>query len=571
VGAFFAVVLWIVAVGAQVVLLPVTVALVVVAGFAYSAALAVSEAWRVLTVNTLAGPSSVPTPAATEPAYPAYFLRQGWLDVWVVTRRSARQTLQRGRDLYLKGWEYLGDNGVVTLFLWPSVIGFVLGTAVLAVPVLVALVVLAVLQALAVAVTALAWSVLVGVLGSVELVLRGLRRIVVACPHPGCYQRFGLPVYVCSSPECGERHRRLVPNRYGALRHTCRCGARLPTLVLLGRHRLSAQCPHCSMPLPSRTGRVRIEHVPIVGGPDAGKSTFLCLAVSALGGALAQRGGSASFVDSRDERAMTDGLAQLRRGDRLVKTGVVLPRAVMVDVRPPGGHGRILYLFDPAGEYYAGREIDSQRYLDHSDVALVVVDPLAIPDVWSAFTAADRQVIVDAAPSNQAGAVPEKAGDVVDRLVGALRGRPAGNRLSRLLVVVTKSDVLRRTSVGAPLGAGPVDGWLEQVGWGNWVRTLRAHADSVAFAASGLDLPDMSFAAALAWVSGVDLSAAPVTRAVAGPRPLRPWASASRPGLVPRGHRLGRIAVLGLVVLAELGLGAGTIWYALHTLQGIYT
>jgi hypothetical protein len=418
-----------------------------------------------------------------------------------------------------------------------------------------------------VAVTATAWSVLVGLLGAVEVVLRGLRRIVVACPHPGCYQRFGLPVYVCSAPECGERHRRLVPNGFGALRHTCRCGARLPTLVLLGRHRLSAQCPHCSMPLPGRTGRVRIEHVPIVGGPDAGKSTFLCLAVSGLGSELASRGGSVSFVDPRDERAMTDGLALLRRGDRLVKTGVVLPRAVMVDLRPSD---RILYLFDPAGEYYAGREIDSQRYLDHAEVALVVVDPLAIADVWTAFTDADRQVIAEAAPSNMAGAVREKAGDVVDRLVGALRGRPAGNRLSRLLVVVTKSDVLRRTSVGAGLGNGAVDAWLEQVGWGNWVRTLRDHADAVVFTASGLDLPDGSFAAALGWVSGVDLTGAAVRRPKA-PRRLRPWASPSRPGLVPPGHRSGRIAVLGLVVVAELVLGAGTIWYALHTLQGIYT
>jgi hypothetical protein len=582
-GPFFVVAAWVVAVALQIALLPVTVAVVVVAGFGYTAAVAVSQAWRVLSVSTLAGPSSVATPpsasvgvsasgftlAGAEPAYPAYFLHQAWIDVWVVARRSARQTFTRGRDLYLRGWEYLGNNGPVTLFAWPSVIAAVLGTVLLAVPVLVALLVLALLQALAVAVTALAWIMLVGVLGSVEVVLRGLRRIVVACPHPGCYQRFGLPVYVCSSPGCNERHRRLVPNRYGALRHTCRCGARLPTLVLLGRHRLPAYCPHCAMPLPGRTGRVRIEHVPIVGGPDAGKSTFLCLSVSALGGALAARGGSVSFVDVRDERAMTDGLAQLRRGDRLVKTGVVLPRAVMVDVRPAGGHGRILYMFDPAGEYYAGREIDSQRYLDHSEVALVVVDPLAIPDVWTAFTPQDLEVIAEAAPANQAGAVREKAGDVVDRLVNALRGRPAGNRLSRLLVVVSKSDVMRRTSVGALLDS-PVEAWLEQVGWGNWVRTLRDHADSIAFTASALDAPDAVFAGALGWVSGVDLSGR-TGRPVAAPRPPRPWPSVSRPGLVPPGHRLGRIAVLGLVVLAELGLGAGTIWYTLQTLHGIYT
>jgi hypothetical protein len=325
------------------------------------------------------------------------------------------------------------------------------------------------------------------------------------------------------------------------------------------------------MPLPTRTGRVRIEHVPIVGGPDAGKSTFLTLSVAGLAGELARRGGSASFVDARDERTVTDGLALLRRGDRLVKTGVVLPRAVMVDVRPAGGDGRILYLFDPAGEYYAGRDIDTQRYLDHADVALIVVDPLAIPDVWTAFTDADRQVVAEVAPSNQAGAVREKSGDVVDRFVGALHGRPGGGKLTRVLVVVTKADVMRRTSVGVLLASGQVAEWLAQVGWGNWVRSLQEHANEVGFTATALDLPDEAFAAALAWVSRVDLSGAPTKRPVAAPRPPRPWTSPSRPGLVPPGIRLGRIAVLGLVVLAELGLAAGTLWYALQTLHGIYT
>ena len=87
-GPAFAVALWILAVAAQVLLLPVTIALVVVVGFGYTASVAVAQAWQVLTVGTLAGPSDVVTPAPSrslsvgtvpdggEPAYRAYFLRQ---------------------------------------------------------------------------------------------------------------------------------------------------------------------------------------------------------------------------------------------------------------------------------------------------------------------------------------------------------------------------------------------------------------------------------------------------------------------------------------------------------------
>jgi Double-GTPase 2 len=575
---------WVVATLIQLAAFPVVVVVVVVVGVGYAASMILTGAWRVLSVASLSGPSTVTVPPASaasgstarpaEPAYPSYVLEQSWLDLWVVIRRSAGQTWRGGLRVFAWLRTILVNQGVIAAYTWPTVAAVAVGTVLLAVPIAAGLATVGLLQATVAAAMAIVWMLVVGVLSLVEYGLRLVRRIVVACPHPGCYKRFGLPTYVCPAPGCGERHRRLVPGRYGALRHICRCGARLPTLVLLGRHRLAAQCPHCSLPLPGRIGRVRVEHVPIVGGPNAGKSTFLCLAVSALRAQVGRRGGTAAVVDARDERAITDGLARLRRGDHLMKTDPGLPRAVMLDVRPANADGRILYLFDPAGDHYTGQTMDLLRFLDHAQVAVVVVDPLAIPGVWRAFTEADQRVIATAAPPNQAGVARENPGDVVDRLVAALHGRPAGPRLARLLVIVSKTDVLRRTSVGAGLAEripSAVSTWLEQVGWGNWIRALEGCTAEVAYLASGLDISDVELAEPVAWLSGISL-AEPIGRHVSRRRAQvpRPWVSATRPGAIPLGHRVGRIATLCLVVSSLAALSVATIWYAITTLIRIY-
>jgi hypothetical protein len=277
-------------------------------------------------------------------------------------------------------------------------------------------------------------------------------------------------------------------------------------------------------------------------------------------------------VDARDERAITEGLARLRRGDHLLKTDPGLPRAVMLDVRPAKADGRILYLFDPAGDHYTGQTMDLLRFLDHAQVALVVVDPLAIPGVWRAFTEADRRVIATAAPPNQASVARENPGDVVDRLVAALHSRPLGPRLARLLVIVSKTDVMRRTSVGAGLAErspGAVPTWLEQVGWGNWIRALEGCTDEVVYLASGLDISDVELTVPVAWLSGITL-AEPNGRHVSRRQAPRPWVSAQRPDTIPIGHRIGRIATLCLVVSSLAALSAVTVWYAVTTLIGIY-
>jgi hypothetical protein len=584
VGAVAIALAWLAAVGLQFCLMPLVVAAVVMAGAGYALVVYLRQSWTVLTVTTLTGPSPVATPqssvrpasataaeiaAAPEPAYRPYVIAQAWRDAWTVLRLAAERIWRDTVTGFGRLVEALSENGAVVAFIWPTLLGLGLGVLLVAVPVAAATAALVVLEAALVAAWSLAWLAVVVTLGLLEQVLVLIRRIVVACPHPGCYHRFGLPVYACPADRCPERHKRLVPNRYGAIRHACRCGARLPTLILLGRYRLAAFCPQCRRPLPERSGRVRVEHLPIVGGPDAGKSTYLCLSVAALRTQLANEGGSGEYVNPQDGQVIDAGLAELRRGGRLLKTVVQLPRAVMLDVRGKDTDGRILYLFDPAGEYYGSTElVGQQRYLDHAEVVLLVVDPLAIPSVWRGFTDTDRRSVEQAAPANVAGAVRDNPGDVVDRLLAMLRSRPGTPRLRRLLVVVTKSDVLARTSIGAASGGSDeVRDWLVRVGWGNWTRLLETSAgDEVRYVASGLDLDDAAFAEPLAWLSGVRM--APERRSLRARRlrrrhaPRRPWVASRRPAGIPRGYRAGRLLVLilgGVGATVATFAAAGTV------------
>jgi len=307
-------------------------------------------------------------------------------------------------------------------------------------------------------------------------------------------------------------------------------------------------------------------HVPIVGGPAAGKTTFACLA---LGGLRAGDGAGVRFVDDRDAEEFERGLARLRSGETLPRTLPRLPRATMLDVEWDRPGQCILYLFDPPGEHYTSADrIGWQRYLDLASGLLIVVDPLALVTVQRSLDGSERALVAQATPS------VEEPSHVISRLVNALRTRPDGGRLRRVAVVVTKTDVLRRTTVGATLNgvaAAPseqvdqqVRGWLETVGWGNAVRTVMAVADQVRFFSSGLDHDTLRLAEPVRWL---------VTGALPGRpqrlRPERPWRGRRRQEEIPLCYRVGRrilLGVLSVTALAWLVWSARTGWSWLLTL-----
>ena len=56
----------------------------------------------------------------------------------------------------------------------------------------------------------------------------------------------------------------------------------------------------------------------------------------------------------------------------------------MVDVRGASDPGRILYLFDPAGEVYRKQgNLQSQQYLPKAEYLIILIDPFALSEVRS--------------------------------------------------------------------------------------------------------------------------------------------------------------------------------------------
>ncbi|GAA4155303.1 TRAFAC clade GTPase domain-containing protein [Actinomadura keratinilytica] len=527
------------------------------------------HACQALATSSVAGPSPVTEP---EVAYRHYLLVQVWRDWWAIARTVVPRIWVMARNVVVWLTRTLlgGPWGYFTFPVWLALCA---GIVAAALPAAALGVVFSVLYAVVAAVGLSGWLVCVLVLAAVERGFMAYGRILQTCPHPFCYEKIALPVYEC--PGCGVRHPRLAPGRAGAFRHVCRCGARLPTTVPLGRFRLAAYCPHCGGRLPERIGRVRVEPLPFVGGPAAGKTTFMFLGIRALHARARAVSGRLAFVERRHAEAYAGAIREFGRGGRPAKTGPELPLATMVDVDLPGGARRILYLFDPAGEHYTGAtEVESLRYLDHGEALLFVVDPFALPLVRRSLTAEERRLVDASAASSQ-----EDPADTLQRVLNELRSRPDRGRQKRVAVVVTKTDLLERTGIGQGAG-GPQDAvrrWLEGVGLGNIIRALDQVAGEVRYFGSGLHTPPAEVADLLSWVAGLPAGArAPRADAadggqegqeVPGTAPLRaPWPVRGRDSArVPVGYQVGRWALLtGLSVLTVATLAGAVVAAALR-------
>src|SRR2546421_3030253 len=118
-------------------------------------------------------------------------------------------------------------------------------------------------------------------LRTAESVSMAWRRINFVCPHGTCYKKIALPIYIC--PTCSAEHKRLLPGSYGILRRRCQCTTQfLPTLGLFGRAAIPAKCPQCSGNLAREIGASTDVHVPLIGGPASGKTSYLIAATLEL-------------------------------------------------------------------------------------------------------------------------------------------------------------------------------------------------------------------------------------------------------------------------------------------------
>jgi hypothetical protein len=536
-------------------------------------------ACRALVPAPVKGLAPVPVPASArsqdapvqDPAYRHYLLAQVWRDWWAITRGIMPRIISTATTALTTATRTL-VSGVWGFFTFPLWLAICSGIVLAAVPAALLGTLLTLLYAAVVALGLAAWLVCVLVLGLVERVFMAYGRILQTCPHPFCYEKVALPVYEC--PSCGERHRRLTPNSFGAVRHVCRCGTRLPTTIPLGRFRLTAYCPHCNGRLPERIGRVRVEPLPFVGGPATGKTTFMFLAIRALHARARAGHGTVTFVERRHAQAYAAAVHEFQRGGRLAKTGPELPLATMVDVDLPGAGHRILYLFDPAGEHFTGATlVESLRYLDLGEALLFVMDPFALPQVRRTLTGDEHELVAQAVASSD-----EDPADTLQRVLNELRSRRDRGRQKRVAVVVTKTDLLAHTIVGRhlthPCSSEAVRVWLDGLGLGNTIRALDQLAVEVRYFGSGFGTDPAMVAELLGWVTGLPADGAVVPAEASGDlpgtAPLRaPWDARGRDAaLVPASYQAGRWAVLaGMSVLTVAAL-VGTAVYALPLIPG---
>lgn len=203
-------------------------------------------------------------------------------------------------------------------------------------------------------------------------------KIFVRCPS--CYEQMRIPTYVC--PSCATEHTRLWPSVYGIFHHRCAgCNTRLATLDVLGRRDLVRKCTACDRPMNKKVGQLINIHVPVIGGPSTGKSNYIVMATHQLITDYAlQRGYAVSFPDEKDQAQYERNLENLSFGRELAKTVDITPQAYNLAVKRPRDRlGRILYLYDAAGEAYSAEDNTIlQRYYDYVDGLIFVIDPFSI-------------------------------------------------------------------------------------------------------------------------------------------------------------------------------------------------
>ena len=366
-------------------------------------------------------------------------------------------------------------------------------------------------------------GVLFGVAGAGILILRTVdsallqaRGIRIICPT--CGKRVPYPSYACR--ECRTLHRDVRPGRYGVIRRVCACGNyRMPTLLLLGSHRMDAFCSNegCERPLGVGTGTRPESVIPFSGDRSAGKTRLMAAMLMTLTDPSVEP--SMHFTDETSHpepgtpestlRRRFSELSRFLKNDQPTRQTTVGQQQVAFSLRGPNGSGlAVIHLFDTAGERFLESErIRELFYMVESRTFLFVLDPLSIPRLWGALKDEERGRLESMRAS-------EEPQFVFDQMLENLRGMGVESREVRLAVAVTKSDVLARTSVAAqmpPPDNESIISWLEDLEVDNLVRSVQKHFGQIRFFLTSSRLQD----------GQVDRQVAELTRWVVAPSGLR--------------------------------------------------
>lgn len=423
-----------------------------------------------------------------EPAFKNYFFRKAFLDYSDIVKKAWEYNIKNSTVLF--EWNVSIVANPAWFLTWPIALTlfgvFFVGAA----AAIIAFSIFGMIHLLIVSTICLVVYIIALYFRSIEWFSMIWRRINYVCPHSGCYKPIALPAYIC--PKCGEIHKKLIPGMYGVFKRRCKCNkGKLPTLTFLGRRELEAQCPHCKRPLNKDIGAASNIHLPIIGGPSAGKTNYLMASVIEIEKDSSIHGRKMEFPEPSDKKIYELNKELFNQGRPVNKTIELSPDSFLIRVTEPSGKDNLIYIYDAAGELY-GDSADTRRqhkYFRYSDGLLFLIDPFSISQIKNDYNNKIAEYTGDLKPCNEA---PQ---DVYDRMVSTLKDFSTGNQSVKkipVMVVLTKVDafdLLEKIGINSSIKneddtdkiSTAVRQWFIKNGEGNLIRSIEKDFNSVRY------------------------------------------------------------------------------------------
>lgn len=405
---------------------------------------------------------------SVEPAFELYFagqavadLRLVWTSAYAHVRALGQQAVDYYKRTFFRPWHGLWRRGSGVV-LGISLVGGVITGAFVALT-------LPLAHAVAVLLAYLGALITIAVLRVLDAGRLLIRRISMSCPS--CHEPVAYPDYACPGDGCGHRHRKIRPGRYGLFRRVCMCGARLPTLLLLGSGSMASFCPRCEHPLTEFSGSAVEVVLPVIGATAAGKTQLMLTLVAAIGELAQSRGLEMVLADDQTRQRYEDQRAALERNQPTRPTTTALPRSYAVHVGRRDAPDRLIHVLDAAGErFYSTGTFQELRLVSRATAIVFVVDVMAT-EQFRRILQPWEESDLPRLPSTVAS--PDL---VVQQAVDNMEQMGVDTRRCRAAVVLAKRDVFGRYAVthDVPDGKVSLENWLdERLGFGPMIRTLR--------------------------------------------------------------------------------------------------
>jgi len=265
--------------------------------------------------------------------------------------------------------------------------------------------------------------------------------------------------------------------------------------------------------LNNEIGRLINVHIPVIGGPLTGKSNYIFMATREFIENYAKpRGFLVEIPDEKHLQNYESNIKQLSKGTPLLKTAEIVPQAYNLAIKKPKDRiGRIVYIYDAAGEAYSEESNTIlQTYYKYVHGLIFIIDPFSIEIFMRKHNAEIKKLKNSVRPSEM------DAMDAYERMITVLEASVGLKRDQKfqhpLAIVITKTDalgldeIIGRTAAEELMRQDPsirfevdainklVEKFLIDYGLGNFVRDVKLQFDDVAFfSCSSLGrLPDPS-------------------------------------------------------------------------------